>query len=1040
MQNSSKLLVEDAIESADIGETAILKADLGLDRKVGRKPHPNPLIQKNLKFLHEFCNLFGKSPAPGGHVDTAFKRSLRNYSPGFDLVWELSRIESIGSTQKKSIKKKPKPRSRLTQTHHCQGHQAPFYRVEDFRRVKADEPLAQSDHVSKVDRLATELLSQVQHSEPENKELFSRGAEYFKSDSESEKEFYSPQEEFLFGSQSNLEQLSQSPDPGTVCALSEVSITNLVSDQLSDPLAETDNQLSPSKKSSSSDSLLGVEETLQSLYKMAEDFANEDLEAADFTDTEHDGSEEGDDELKDVEEMIQQASEELQKVADENQRLITTLDEGEDVVNVTNPEEGESDEPKQPLGEAGDGSVFKFDPKIDAAVLAELEAAEKQAKATAQVITDLKNRVSELLQKEKMTEGEARELEEKNQALKAQMILFEEKTKRIQFILGQANLFDKMQPMQPPLQIPHAEDILPKMLVCGAPDAFMPKIVLCHDRKNHKSCRSRSSSRSPELIPIARKLSQSYNMQEKLVNENASLEDTRYRLQSNLIDKDRTVECLQRQLCSLQTEMRMVHQENVVLNEKLQHCPNASCPKNSRSNSPTREGGGTGVKMSCGPGKGLCPADVENRLQEYSQTTNQLEKQLVDVEQDVKIIQQELLEVQKEREHLEHHRKMLALSPPCHPSPCPSPYPSCKPYPPCGHPPCPTLPCCPSEASGEDQPFKEMKEKYARLQEDFKAKLTEVAGLRADNEKLKELADKAEENRAKLDMKVKELEKKLKELRGDAGDKGIGSREQLIDLQQQLKVHKELYRQAQDELEELRALVEDIQGQLNDYRNKYLEAIQTIEEQRRQIEIMRMENNRISEQVNLEIVRVKNQFQEKLQELAPLPDILKATQVKLQEAQQMHLLAERNNEAMNRELQSYKDKLKVIMDEMALADDDKATGAEQIRETADENKRMADEKLHEIAQLETQLESVREESARQVTRIKDRCEIVRKSTQNQVSDLERQLAQTRACAKQAEKERDDGHVNFLKNSYCSPSEQESPIEKKADPCCCASDY
>ncbi|KAH1002159.1 hypothetical protein HUJ04_008273 [Dendroctonus ponderosae] len=802
-KNSSKLLVEDAIESADIGETAILKADLGLDRKVGRKPHPNPLIQKNLKFLHEFCNLFGKSPAPGGHVDTAFKRSLRNYSPGFDLVWELSRIESIGSTQKKSIKKKPKPRSRLTQTHHCQGHQAPFYRVEDFRRVKADEPLAQSDHVSKVDRLATELLSQVQHSEPENKELFSRGAEYFKSDSESEKEFYSPQEEFLFGSQSNLEQLSQSPDPGTVCALSEVSITNLVSDQLSDPLAETDNQLSPSKKSSSSDSLLGVEETLQSLYKMAEDFANEDLEAADFTDTEHDGSEEGDDELKDVEEMIQQASEELQKVADENQRLITTLDEGEDVVNVTNPEEGESDEPKQPLGEAGDGSVFKFDPKIDAAVLAELEAAEKQAKATAQVITDLKNRVSELLQKEKMTEGEARELEEKNQALKAQMILFEEKTKRIQFILGQANLFDKMQPMQPPLQIPHAEDILPKMLVCGAPDAFMPKI-----------------------IPIARKLSQSYNMQEKLVNENASLEDTRYRLQSNLIDKDRTVECLQRQLCSLQTEMRMVHQENVVLNEKLQHCPNASCPKNSRSNSPTREGGGTGVKMSCGPGKGLCPADVENRLQEYSQTTNQLEKQLVDVEQDVKIIQQELLE-------------------------------------------------------GEDQPFKEMKEKYARLQEDFKAKLTEVAGLRADNEKLKELADKAEENRAKLDMKVKELEKKLKELRGDAGDKGIGSREQLIDLQQQLKVHKELYRQAQDELEELRALVEDIQGQLNDYRNKYLEAIQTIEEQRRQIEIMRMENNRISEQVNLEIVRVKNQFQEKLQELAPLPDILKATQVKV---------------------------------------------------------------------------------------------------------------------------------------------------------------
>ncbi|XP_048525831.1 cingulin [Dendroctonus ponderosae] len=704
---------------------------------------------------------------------------------------------------------------------------------------------------------------------------------------------------------------------------------------------------------------------------MAEDFANEDLEAADFTDTEHDGSEEGDDELKDVEEMIQQASEELQKVADENQRLITTLDEGEDVVNVTNPEEGESDEPKQPLGEG---------------------LAEEKSERFRQICSLLKKHPN---------------------CARCSVLSAE---------LGAAYTTNK--PLRWSLVVNHMNSDHPSATRRRTVQAQVGTVPI--------------QKRKFEAIPIARKLSQSYNMQEKLVNENASLEDTRYRLQSNLIDKDRTVECLQRQLCSLQTEMRMVHQENVVLNEKLQHCPNASCPKNSRSNSPTREGGGTGVKMSCGPGKGLCPADVENRLQEYSQTTNQLEKQLVDVEQDVKIIQQELLEVQKEREHLEHHRKMLALSPPCHPSPCPSPYPSCKPYPPCGHPPCPTLPCCPSEASGEDQPFKEMKEKYARLQEDFKAKLTEVAGLRADNEKLKELADKAEENRAKLDMKVKELEKKLKELRGDAGDKGIGSREQLIDLQQQLKVHKELYRQAQDELEELRALVEDIQGQLNDYRNKYLEAIQTIEEQRRQIEIMRMENNRISEQVNLEIVRVKNQFQEKLQELAPLPDILKATQVKLQEAQQMHLLAERNNEAMNRELQSYKDKLKVIMDEMALADDDKATGAgekdilakrlkemesalqeardengellmeiEQIRETADENKRMADEKLHEIAQLETQLESVREESARQVTRIKDRCEIVRKSTQNQVSDLERQLAQTRACAKQAEKERDD---------------------------------
>lgn len=37
----------------------------------------------------------------------------------------------------------------------------------------------------------------------------------------------------------------------------------------------------------------------------------------------------------------------------------------------------------------------------------------------------------------------------------------------------------------------------------------------------------------------------------------------------------------------------------------------------------------------------------------------------------------------------------------------------------------------------------------------------------------------------------------------------------------------------------------------------------------------------------------------------------------------MHLLAERNNEALARELQTHKDKLQAIMEEMMLADSDK---------------------------------------------------------------------------------------------------------------------
>lgn len=264
--------------------------------------------------------------------------------------------------------------------------------------------------------------------------------------------------------------------------------------------------------------------------------------------------------------------------------------------------------------------------------------------------------------------------------------------------------------------------------------------------------------------------------------------------------------------------------------------------------------------------------------------------------------------------------------------------------------------------------------------------------------------------------------------------------------------------------------------------------------------MMEMENQRISEQVNLEIQRVKNQFQEKLTELMPLPDILKSTQMKLQEAQQMHLLAERNNEAIARELQQYKDKIAALTDQMDLARSDQLNGAdekdilrskikeleenldelreendklkselEELQEKCDEFERLSGERAHEITQLESQLENVREETARQVARTKDRCEIVRRSMQNQINDLERQLAQSRALAKTAQKDRDEirqkmqaqinnlnenfedaqmrirnlqGHVNFLKNTYGNvfASGEERRPKELPDPCNCGAEY
>ncbi|KAK9737124.1 hypothetical protein QE152_g11002 [Popillia japonica] len=487
--------------------------------------------------------------------------------------------------------------------------------------------------------------------------------------------------------------------------------------------------------------------------------------------------------------------------------------------------------------------------------------------------------------------------------------------------------------------------------------------------------------------------------------------------------------------------------------------------------------------MPCGKTKGLCPADVEGRLNEYSETTQHLEKQLTEMEEEVRTMQNELIAVRQERMHLEQHRRMMTCPNICT-TPCPNAFP-----PPCpGAPPCPAHPCSPppcqrpppcqnfcpapcnmNKGPSIEQQFRELREKYNYLQEDYKGKLTEVAGLRAEVDRLKQNAIDAENYlqedykgkltevaglRAEVDRlkqnaidaeqakkiaedKNKECARLLKECKDARKAAGLG-KEQTTELEQQLAVAKQRYREVKDELEEVRALVEEHKAQMEEYRNKYMQAQQTVEEQRRQIDMMELENARIGEQVNLEIQRVKNQFQEKLQELTPLPDILKATQKKLQEVQQMHLLAERKNELLLKDLQTCRDKagelelemerikgnereglgevgqLRLRLEESAAKLAESLEDNERLKnellalqEHLDETERALSEKAHEAAQLSAEVENVREESARQIARTKERCETIRRSMQLQITELERQLASCRALTRSAQKDRDE---------------------------------
>ncbi|XP_024936584.1 uncharacterized protein LOC107263492 isoform X1 [Cephus cinctus] len=905
-------------------------------------------------------------------------------------------------------------------------------------------------------------------------------------------------------------------------------------------------------------------------------------------------------------------------------------------------------------------SIMSAIPLTDTAVMEEMKEADERCTVIAAEIEELKKELNELTNKENLTQEDTLKIKDKQESIMAKLGEFEKITRKLQRLLGLADpssrTFAKMFEMHPyPFgkpgagmesipegkeklseeekvkvkkpedekkkveeddeyrfdipQMEYPEDKLPRVIVCGYTEDKIPKIVVGDSEKTGKKrC----------FQNLTGKLNESLNMQEKLVKENAQLEGGRYKLEEALLEKDNAVDSLQRKVCGLQAEMRIVVKENTELSRQIASlnervttsacytiCTEPSAPglkappspitlatvnhsksfshednsclckcclqeqigdcklsqppticvdpdslkfhtvcgkfsyccrncsdknfKNLSSGSPRLSGGAcresyqniseresdmccrspaTSKASAVPPARGACPAELENKLTLYGNNTKQLEQQLGSMETEVRNMQKELANVQRERQQLEQQRKLLKCTGPCAPCSCCPPAPSSSTSvqpqlvpctastnplqgssPPKGVPmslakmkpqqavPSCSGPCTNAPMGGStcpQQQLRDLREQYARLQDDYKSKLCEVSCLRADAEKMKKETREAKEEKQKADNKVIDLQERLKIVE-DEKNKLTGSKEQLVEQEQALLVTKQRFREAQDELEELRSVIQDQASQLEDYRNKYLQAQEQVEEQRRQLELMEMDNARMNENVTLEIGRVKNQFQEKLAELAPLPDMLKQTQMKLQEAQQMRLLAERNCDDLSRELLNSKEKLQslqnqvdiLIKENQGLLDergqsngrwDDLEKNNSELR---NENERMKnsisrfedhiaamqkriDEKMHEVTQLTSMLEQVREDSARQVARTKERCETVRRTMQGQIAEMERQLAQCRATARTAQKDRDEirqkmqgqinnlneafeqaqgrirllqGHVNYLKNSY-----------------------
>ncbi|XP_059055099.1 paramyosin-like [Achroia grisella] len=674
---------------------------------------------------------------------------------------------------------------------------------------------------------------------------------------------------------------------------------------------------------------------------------------------------------------------------------------------------------------------------MDDSLTRQIRDIHNDTRKSARIIRDSRARLLEIQKKSTLTEADVKELGERNELLLREMERFDRLTRSVQKLVGaEVVQLKKKEDCQNKEYVPtsiyesplHHEMKMnhPTVLLAGGSTAEAPGLVVCGP-----------STRSKSEIDLTRKLSESYDMQEKLVADNADLEVKRYILYKELMTKDQNLETCRAQVKRLQGELKLMNKENCLLNEKLRRNNPEGDAAEMNQETPNKQEiedcsgtqkETTAVKQTQG---------LVEKLENYKLSTLELERQLGGLELEVRHIKTEMDAVKGAAGSSCRGGggQNTCFEQPSGGPPVPPMSRACGVCPPCPAPCNPNAPPTPAEKE-----VQKLTIQLRQTEEDFKTKVTECAMLRADLLRKKEELEKERCQHREAQNKLRELEMKFEGLATHT-NMLMGTKEQAFEQEVNVRSLKQCYREAKEEIEELRILMKEQNEQLQDYRIKYMQAQQLVEEQRRQMDMMDMDNTRISEQINLEIQRVKLKFQEKLQELAPIPDLLKATQLRLKDAQQAQAIAEHNAEQLARELNCAREKVHVLLhnsmkppekppertgDEKQLAllqqrisqlTETNITLKSEIErlksnvirmeESVLANEKRLQEKMHECAQLGGELDRARDEASRALQRSNERTDTMRKCMQTTIAELERQLAVSRAQVKIAEKEREE---------------------------------
>lgn len=218
-----------------------------------------------------------------------------------------------------------------------------------------------------------------------------------------------------------------------------------------------------------------------------------------------------------------------------------------------------------------------------------------------------------------------------------------------------------------------------------------------------------------------------------------------------------------------------------------------------------------------------------------------------------------------------------------------------------------------------------------------------------------------------------------------------------------------------DEQENYKSIFFEQAGQLKDYQCKYQLANKTFEEQKCLLKKSEMQTERIENLINLEIQNIKNNFFEKLKDLAEVPKIIDNKRAKLILINQEIFDIEKKLSIMCNHYQKLK--LKNIQEPSLkkngneLLHEEKYKKAmeklESLKITYDNLRKEHDNLNKNLQNILTETYSFRTEAAREVALIKEKAKHTEESIEKYIKEIEKEITECRKNTLNLIKEREE---------------------------------